>query len=82
MVDGTTDIATTLKIENNWTGSVNNFWNNPANWSCGNIPDGNTDVVIASGSVILNTNGTCRSIYVAPGATFTVSPGVTLTITR
>jgi len=82
VVDGTTDIATTLKIENNWTGSVNNFWNNPANWSCGNIPDGNTDVVIASGSVILNTNGTCRSIYVAPGATFTVSPGVTLTITH
>ncbi len=32
----------------NWTGTVNSLWSNPANWSCGVVPTANTDVVILS----------------------------------
>ena len=82
VINGLSDATTTLKVENSWVGTVDNFWNNPANWSCGQLPDGSTDVVINDGTVILDTNGICRSIRVAPGATFTVNPGFTLTITH
>ncbi len=64
-----------------WTGAVSNDWGYYGNWgNCGSIPDSNTDVVIKSGTVILNTNTTIRSLTLAPGANITVSPGVTLTI--
>ena len=82
LVDTTTDIARVLRVENVWTGAVNNLWSNTGNWSCGALPDGNTVVYISSGTVVLDVNGICRSIYVAPGASFTVSPGVTLTVTH
>ncbi len=71
-----------LKIQNTWTGNAGTAWENPANWSCGLLPDGNTDVVINSGTVILSSNGICRSLTVAPGASFTIVPGYVLTITH
>jgi hypothetical protein len=75
----------TYQIEfiNNWEGSVDNNWNDPANWSCGTVPDGNTAVVIPEGqTVVLNANGICRSITVMPTSTFTVMPGKLLVITN
>ncbi len=80
-ITATTDI-TTIKFTTTWTGAQDNIWSNPANWSCGILPDGNTDVVIPNGNVLLNANGICRSLKVRPGATFTVGPGNTLTITH
>ncbi len=71
-----------LKIQNTWTGNAGTAWENPANWSCGLMPDGNTDVVINSGTVVLSSNGICRSLTVAPGASFTIVPGNVLTITH
>ena len=70
----------TLKVENNWTGTANNAWENPANWSCGLLPDEFTDVVITSGTVIVSANTTIRSLTVRNGASVTVSNGVNLTI--
>ena len=74
--------AFSLKFENNWTGASNFFWNNPFNWSCNIVPDGNTDVVVSSGAVVLNTTGTCRSITVAPGASLTITGGNSLIVTH
>lgn len=71
-----------IQFVNNWSGAINSNWNNTGNWSCGALPDGNTDVIIRTGNVILNANGICRTITVLPGASFTVSPGITLTITN
>jgi PKD repeat protein len=71
-----------LKIQNTWTGNAGTAWENPANWSCGMLPDGNTDVLINSGTVILSSNGICRSLTVAPGASFTILPGYVLTVTH
>ncbi len=80
--EGMTGVELELKVKNEWTGAVNNLWGNSGNWSCGSLPDGNTDVVIFSGNVIVEVNGICRTLTVMPGASVTVAPGVTLTVTR
>jgi hypothetical protein len=77
------DIGTvyTLKFIDSWTGAVDSAWGNPANWSCGALPDANTDVYINSGSVVvLSSNETVRSLTVSPNASFTIAPGYNLTI--
>ncbi len=72
----------TLRFVNKWTGDVSTAWENPLNWSCGVLPDGNTDVEINAGTVVLNSNGICRTILVRPGASFTVNTPFKLTITH
>jgi IPT/TIG domain/FG-GAP-like repeat len=71
-----------LVFENNWTGAVDNTWENPGNWSCGSAPTRFTDAVIPSGTVVLGSNATVRSLIVRPGVNFSVLPGFTLTITN
>jgi len=69
-----------LQVVNQWTGSVSNLWENPANWSCGKVPDASTDVVLNSGIITVNSNATCRSIKVTVGAAVNVTPGFSLTV--
>ena len=69
-----------IYFPNTWIGSGTTNWENAANWSCGTVPDTNTDVVINSGNVVVNSNVTVRSLYLAIGVNFTVMPGYTLTI--
>jgi IPT/TIG domain len=81
-----------LKFASRWTGSANNSWENPANWSCGQVPDSNTDLTIdvttnggvpSPSNVIVGANSICRSLTVLPGGnTVTVLPGFTLTVVR
>ncbi len=71
-----------VQFVNNWTGAANSFWNNTANWSCGVLPDTNTDVLINSGIVVLNSNGICRSITALSGVKVTVNTGFTLTVSH
>lgn len=72
----------TLKFINSWTGALNNSWENAANWSCGSIPDSNTDVVINSGTVVVNSNVSIRSLKVNAGVNITVNDGFHLSITH
>ncbi len=72
----------TLQFENTWEGAVSSVWENPANWSCNIEPDANTDVVISSGTIVLNSNITVRSLSIGPGANLIVNPGKTLTVTH
>lgn len=81
-VNGDLSTVTTLKFVNYWTGAVSSLWDNPANWSCGVLPDGNTDVVIDTGTAMLNVNGICRSITVSKGANFTANTGFDLQVTH
>jgi len=83
-IDGT-KVSTSfyLQISNTWTGAVNTAWENTGNWSCGTIPDANTDVIITSGTVTINsTTAICRSIKLSPGATLNVPPGFKLTVSH
>jgi len=69
-----------LKFSNNWAGTMSTAWENPANWSCGTAPDANTDVVINTGAVVINSNITVRSLKLSPGASLTVATGFKLTV--
>ncbi len=80
VVSGNNSKTITIKFVNRWTGAVNSYWEQAGNWSCGTIPDSNTDVVISSGPVTLNSNTTIRSLKLDPDVNFTVNPGVILTI--
>lgn len=80
IVDGLSSILYSFRFINGWNGSVNFQWENPANWSCGIVPDTHTDVVINSGNVVISSNVTIRSLIINAQASLTVAPGVTLTI--
>lgn len=80
--NGSYSSVTTLEIINHWIGTLSNDWENPANWSCGAVPDSNTNVYINCGSVVLNSNVSCRSLTVRPGASYILQPGHTLEILR
>jgi hypothetical protein len=63
-----------------WTGAVDNLWENASNWSCGRVPDVNTDVIINSGTVTINSAAVCRSISTSSAANITVTPGFSLRV--
>jgi len=65
----------TLQFVNKWTGAANNSWENPGNWSCGHLPDANTDVVINSGTIVIQSDVTIRSLQLNPSAQLTVTAG-------
>lgn len=69
-----------LLLVNKWKEGVEGSWDNPANWSCGTVPNDNTNVVIESGTVLVNENAICNSLVVRPGATVRVATGVSLTV--
>jgi hypothetical protein len=73
-----------LRFVSSWVGTSSNTWENPANWSCGKLPDGNTDVVIGPGVVnnpLINVNTSCRSITVYSPVEVTLGNGVVLQLT-
>jgi hypothetical protein len=80
VADGINSASLVIIFQNTWTGAAGNAWENPANWSCGAVPDSNTDVIINSGTIQLNSNTTIRSLIVRPGANLTLATGVTLII--
>jgi uncharacterized repeat protein (TIGR01451 family) len=80
-----TSVVTTLKFVQFWQGLTDNHWENPLNWSCGKVPDGNTDVVINSNSPFsmqptVTSNSWCRSLTIGPGGKCIVSAGYSLHI--
>ncbi|MBI3883134.1 MAG: carbohydrate-binding protein [Sphingobacteriales bacterium] len=72
----------TIKFTETWTGAISTAWENAGNWSCGIVPDSNTDVIINSGSVIINSAASVRSLRLNPSVQLTLNTGNTLTITH
>ena len=75
----------TIKFKASWLGATNAAWENPANWSCGQLPDANTDVVLIAGKPnypVLNSNVSVRSLEVRPGSSLNVNTGFKLTIVK
>lgn len=74
----------TLKFASNWTGTINNAWENTGNWSCGAVPDANTDVYIGAGKPNypkINTSRSIRSIRQEPGTSISIEASQQLTLT-
>jgi hypothetical protein len=63
-----------------WTGAVDNSWENPANWSCNNLPTASSNVIIYSGNVVVNSDVTVNTLTVRPGASITVNSGFNLNV--
>ncbi|MCW3105558.1 MAG: C-terminal target protein [Segetibacter sp.] len=64
-----------LHIVNIWTGAVSVAWENAANWSCGSVPDANTDVIINTGTSnnpVINQPAECRSLRLSNSLLLTV----------
>jgi hypothetical protein len=80
IVDGNYSEVYKLKFIDSWIGSIDTSWENPGNWTCNNIPDSNTDVIIDSGTLVINSNVTIRSLTINPGGHVTVNPGFKLVV--
>lgn len=78
----TASVIYLLQFSNTWNQSISTALENPGNWSCGAVPDSNTNVVINSGTIVLSGSTTIRSLTLGPTLNFTVNPGVILTITQ
>jgi len=77
---GDTGKIFSVEIENTWTGNVSNHWNDPGNWACQQVPDSNTNVVILSGSVILDSPVTIRRLTLKKQAAVLVTTGNSLSV--
>ena len=79
LADATTN-SVTLTFTNSWTGAVNESWEEPNNWSCGSVPDAYTDVFVNTGTVIVDSNPTIRSLNLKTGVNFKVNSGKVFTV--
>ncbi len=73
-----------LKFNSKWVGEQDTRWENPLNWSCGVVPDANTDVIINTGTKFnpqVNTLKSCRSLTTNPLSQILFKTGSNLTIT-
>jgi hypothetical protein len=73
-------IVSVLRFANSWTGAVSNAWENSGNWSCNIVPDFNTEVEISSGSVVISSNVSCKTVKVKTGASLTINSGYNLMV--
>ena len=75
--------SVTLKFETQWSGVASNAWENPANWSCGQLPDAYTDVVIPTGVINVNSQAVCRNIrLLSAQAQITITAGNDLKVMK
>ncbi len=73
-----------LKFASNWTGAASTAWETAGNWSCGAVPDANTDVYINVGQPrypFINSTFSVRSIRIQNGTTLGIAANQKLTIT-
>lgn len=84
-VDNTTYSNTIfVKVAAIWNGNADSDWNNPLNWSCGEVPYYNdTEVIIMDNTAHIpevRTNAGCKRLILKPGATIIIKPGVDMFI--
>jgi len=79
-VDNEYDEIGKLTFVNRWvSGAVGNFSNSSA-WSCNAVPDGNTDVIIESDTVFIDSDVNIRSITLLNNGYAKVLAGFSLTL--
>ena len=78
-----TDTSSTiiLRFVNAWTGAVSNNWEDTGNWSCGQLPNDQSDVVIYNSLVNVNADVSVKSLTLKLGAAISVSAGHSVLIT-
>jgi hypothetical protein len=74
----------TIQLANIWIGSQTllNEWENPTNWSCGKVPDSNTNVIINQGNISVSSSTQIRSLKLNPNVKLLIKPGIHLGIKK
>lgn len=83
VVDGVNGIENILRFKNIWIGATDTNWFTASNWSCGIVPDANTDVIIPGGLAtypILTTSTAIRSMRMLATVPVIINAGVNLNI--
>jgi hypothetical protein len=71
-----------IDATNTWLGTVDNNWNNAANW-CGGVPTTTTDVVISAGAPFapsISAAANARDVMLGNGSTLTITAAGNLNI--
>jgi hypothetical protein len=66
-----------------WSGTTSTAWEDSTNWSCGTVPDTNTDVSISQGAPnypVINSNAQCHSLTAPSGTSIQVNNGQSLNV--
>jgi len=64
-----------------WSGTTSTAWEDATNWSCGTVPDTNTDVSISQGAPnmpVVNSNAQCHSLTAPSGTTLQVNQSLNI----
>ncbi|MCX6249868.1 MAG: hypothetical protein NTX61_03855 [Bacteroidetes bacterium] len=71
-------------VNREWTGAVNNQWNNPLNWNPAGVPTSIDLVTIPSTAAVMpqisNSGMSINELHIGDGATITILPGIHLTV--
>jgi len=87
---GCTEHMDSLSLEvdslNRWTGATNKEWRNPANWSCGTVPDSLSSVLLPGTAdnqpEIIGYEAFCGKLQIEQGAEIRVAEGGKLNIIK
>lgn len=82
IVDGENSTDYTIRFSLNWTGAVDNNWETAGNWDCNRVPDEYTDVIIKTGTPVLNSSTAVRSLQLGGGANLMITGGSDLMIRK
>jgi hypothetical protein len=84
VVDGVPAQGYVIKIINRWVGVLgeNADWHNPANWSCGIVPNETTNVLIDGAEVNINSDAVCSTLQLINNAKVNVKPNTRLAIIK
>lgn len=67
-----------------WNGLISDSWGNPDNWSPSGVPQAQDNIVVPSSAInmpkVLTNGFGCSNVTVTRGATLTIVPTVTLTV--
>lgn len=72
-----------LISEINWTGLLNNAWNEPSNWAGGIVPTGNSNISVlrSANNPDIKENVICKNLYINSLASLSVYPSFAFEIT-
>jgi hypothetical protein len=82
LIDNVPTPEYSIRVRNEFSGAANGnrLWSDPTNWSCGNIPDLNTDAILDGVEVIIDQPAACRQLNLRNGAKIFLQNESTLNI--
>ncbi|MCX6231595.1 MAG: GEVED domain-containing protein [Bacteroidetes bacterium] len=77
------DYTVYVKSDASWTGTSSTSWTTPGNWNINSVPVSGAKIKIPTGATnypVLTTNVNCRVLAIETGASVTINPTYSLTV--